>query len=306
MTTNSQLETAILNTLSYFSIFEHPLTSLEIQRLLLNPKGTKTTSNLFRIRQVLKKSRNIETNKGFYCLSGQLAIISKRQAKQLDNHRKIKIAQKFLSKQISGAQWVAAVNNLAYNNASQQSDIDLLVQTNPHQMWTTRFHLLFKAKFLNQRARAKSSPGENRNKLDFNFFIKQSATNFKQYQLDKPDYYFIYWLAQIIPIWGQISFFEEFNQKIKFIKYYLPNWYPYQPSSQRYQIPKQAKNNFNLESFYRWLQLKIMPPQLKKMAANNQTKVVINQQILKFHSNDRRSTYNAEFRKKQLPDSPHA
>ncbi|MFH0972736.1 MAG: hypothetical protein V1768_01930, partial [Patescibacteria group bacterium] len=65
-------------------------------------------------------------------------------------------------------------------------------------------------------------------------------------------------------------------------------------SSAADRCPAPVSSVGKLEKCFKKIQLKIMPRQLKEMA-NKNTKVVINDKILKLHVNDRRDKYRKAF-----------
>ena len=78
--------------------------------------------------------------RGYYVFPGQESIVETRRAHKF-------IAEKFWGRTklygqymraIPFVEMIAVCNNLAYDNASEQSDIDLFIVVKPGRMWLTR------------------------------------------------------------------------------------------------------------------------------------------------------------------------
>ena len=116
------------------------------------------------------------------------------------------------------------------------------------------------------------------------------------------DIYFIYWLAGIVPIYDKRGVYEEFIKANSWIRQCLPNWQPLKLMERR-----DSGKSFScfyhdlidllfggLEKNAKKLQLKKMPSGLKKIM-NKNTQVVINDQVLKLHTKDRREEYRKKW-----------
>ena len=76
---------------------------------------------------------------------------------------------------------------------------------------------------------------------------------------------------------------------------YLPNYKRRAAVSFFKPLLHLLATNFN-EKIYKGLQLKLMPKLIKQMASSWESKVVVSDKILKFHTNDRRLELNAKFK----------
>jgi len=125
--------------------------------------------------------------------------------------------------------------------------------------------------------------------------------NLKDIALRPYDIYLTYWIDQIFPIYDEEGNYEKFREANKWIQEFLPNSFGVKVGFRRkvklpfiiYKIKKILEMlhsySFNgiTEKFYKWLELKIMSRRLKEMA-NKDTRVIVNDKMLKFHDNDRR------------------
>ena len=114
-----------------------------------------------------------------------------------------------------------------------------------------------------------------------------------------PDIYFIYWMAQLMPIYAKSNIWRNFYQANNWLKKYLANFIPrlsaeFPPTGGGLECPQSHFVNSFSEKFYRWPQLKILPKNLKEKA-NQDAGVIINDKMLKFHNPDKREFYRREF-----------
>jgi len=313
---NNYLEKAILQTISWFDIFDYPLTEWEIWKWNLQ-LATDNKQIIFKeIKEVLEKSEEfkklISYKQGFYFLKWQNQIVGKRKLRYLVAEKKqkklIKIAQ-FL-KLAPFVRVMAVATGLAYSNSKEEDDIDLFIITEKSKIWTARFFSVLILKFFRARPTIKNK----KNKICLNFFIDQSAANLENVKLSEddgsPDIYFIYWLAWLYPIFQQDDTWQKFISQNNWFKKYLPCYFPQQPAKRRLVcldrisgLVKVILENIFLSNFwenlFRFWQMKIMPRQLRDLA-NKSSSVIINDSMLKFHDKDKRQEYLGKFKNKIL------
>jgi len=119
------------------------------------------------------------------------------------------------------------------------------------------------------------------------------------------DIYFIYWLAGLVPIYNKDDAYNEFIKANGWLKNYLPNWRPAKMSFRR--DSGQGFSRFyedvidlligGAEKAVKKIQLKKMPEKLK-ISMNKDTRVVVNDDVLKLYTNDRREEYRKRWKEK--------
>ncbi|MCK4967574.1 MAG: hypothetical protein KAS12_00840 [Candidatus Aenigmarchaeota archaeon] len=303
------LTKSIFIPLTFFDLFNYPLTLLELWRYLYQPEKNISLSGL---EKFLEESDylhgKINKYNGYYCLSGREKILAIRQQRYSLDQLKIKRA-KLISKLfiylIPSIKMIAVVNDLAYSNAPQSSDIDLLIVTRNKQLFFTRFCCIIILKLLGLRPTKRNK----QNKICLSFFLNERTMNLQSITLpvkgktnfsigdneELSDIYLIYWLAQVLPIYGKKTY-TSFWQSNQWIKQYLPNCLPTESLLLK-KIPG-GNNLFSwigylFEPFCRWIELVILPTQLKKLA-KQKIGVIINRRMIKLHSDDRRDYFRQQ------------
>lgn len=238
----------------------------------------------------------IETLNGFYFLPGRREIIRIRLDRYNIAEIKYKKAVrlvKFLSL-IPYIKMIAVCNTLGYSNSRRQADIDFFIITAKNRIWISRFLTTFFLKICGLRPKGKNL----QDKFCLSFFVSEDNLNLQDLTLGQNDIYFQFWLTQLVPVYNTDGTYEKFLKANSWDKSYLPNCLDFQTSRRR-RVKDRCKLfkkiwNFlttNLdEKFYKWLQLKILPKKLKDLV-NQDTRVVLTDQVLKFHDNDRRKIY---------------
>ena len=298
------LEKDILNTIKYFNIFEYPLTAWECYHWLYSKEGKV---DYLKVEEVLKQflsEKKVGMLDGFYFLPGKDIYVQTRQRRYLLSQLKFSIARRAVKiiRALPFIKYIAVCNSLAYNNTTADSDIDLFIITKAHAVWRGRFLAATLMQLLHWRPNKKTS----KDKICLSFFITDENLNLQPLSLDE-DIYFKYWLIHLVPLYDP----ENLQNKLleandQWLRKTLPNYITYQTSKARL-----VKDNFfsklikkilevifapkSFESFLRYLQFNILSDELKNIA-NKDTRVVMNDQILKFHLLDRRIEYRDKFK----------
>lgn len=307
----SSLEKAIISTLCYFDIFNFPLTLLEVWKWLyfgsgLGARGTELGAQnleLLDVQKILENSsflkEKIEQKRGFYFLKGKEKNIDLRLAHYNLAEKKFKKALRIakLFRFHPFVKMMGICNSLAFSNALEESDIDFFIVTKPKRIWTARFFTSLITKLLRLRPTLEST----KDKICLTFFVTENVLNLEKLKFTEEDPYLTFWVSQVEPIYDPQGIYQKFWEANKWIKKYLPNALPNQLVKRRkvydsalVRLIRKAKelvlvNGIGnlLEKILKRIQLKVLPDRLKSMA-NQDSRVVIRDDILKFHDNDRR------------------
>jgi len=292
---NAGLKEAIVKAVAFFDMFDYPLTADEIWRNL------SVKSELVEVMEALEVGAGgLENDNGFYFLPGRCAIIKKRSARYNQADRKFKRALRLagLYKFIPWIKLIAVGNLMGAHNLKEESDIDFFIVTEKKRLWLTRFFCAGLAKALGLRPR----PGKTRDKICLSFFASEAALDLKGLLLGN-DVYFIYWLAGLTPIYDAGGVYEKFMKANGWLNDYLPNWRPAAWTKRRDsgsgfgQFYHDVADMFlgGLEPWFKKIQLKLMPRELKELI-NLDTRVVADDRVIKLHSQDRREEYREKFK----------
>ena len=223
---------------------------------------------------------------------------------------------------------IAVGNLIGSHNLKKQGDIDLFIITKKNRAWITRFFCAGFSQLFGLRPTEKNM----RDKICLSFFVSEDAMDLRGLMLDNrkdtrclarhqvssaPDIYFIYWLACLVPIYNKDDTYGKFIKANSWINGYLPNWQSAKVSPVKYEKSFNGVNfrrdsgkgfsNFyedfvdlligGAEKTVKKIQLEKMPEKLKT-AMNKDTRVVVDDDILKLYANDRREEYRRRWKEK--------
>lgn len=309
----SFLELFVLNTIIYFDIFDYPLTINEIYTYLytggmdVTPFSSQEIDDIFISSEKLKKI--ITTQSGFYFLKNREEIVKIRLDRYNIADKKFKIAKRaiWVLKFLPFIKMIAVCNNLAYQNAKSESDIDFFIITAKNRIYLVRFCVSVLLGLFRFR-------GENKtDRICLSFYTTEDNMDFSNLPIAAEDIYLNFWLATLWPSYVRENFYEKFLEKNVWLKKYLPHFTPIK-IGYRYRIDDNPYNRFVyqakefllkgilgnfLEKITKEIQFKKMSQRKKDLAVVGDTKVIISDTMLKFHENDRRKQYLLEFEKKR-------
>lgn len=302
MNSSTPLEKAILRTLCWFSLFEYPLTSFEVYKWLWQKpeKQLGKTNPSYTLQDVfdcLQTSHylkdRLEIQDGFFCVKkfGSLSWqIKKRQSGFVDASRKLKKLGKIFwwFRLFPSIQLVAACNSLGWFLTKPESDIDLFIVVKPGTVWFTRLFLVAPFLFFQKR------PG-NQRRIDpfcFSFFLTSEDLNLKRFLLKDQDPYFAYWVLSLVPILQTEEGFSILYEKNIWTKQEWPYAYPRPVHKELTYISSKHPWKFSpFEFFWKKLQWCRFPKTIRTLA-NQDTRIIVSDSVLKFHENDRRSFFS--------------
>lgn len=305
-----RLPKSVLQTLAYFDIFDHPLTSEELYRFLYTD-FTDFKIDYSDFVERLEHIDGIEAKQGFYFLPSREKIVETRQRGIKFIEEKMKIAKRGIKKirWIPFARAVFVCNTVASAGVSEESDVDVFVVVRKGRLWLTRLLITLVLSLFGLRRTKKKI----KNKICLSFYVVDSRLNLEDLAIGNNDIYLIYWLAQLIPVYDPDKIFDSIQEANQWIKRYIPN------ASEPYKVLHRWKvGNSNLnghvkkffekmwgEGYGRVIENQAKNIQLSKMKRNkasvqneNDKRVVIQDDILKFHENDRRVEYRREWLKR--------
>ncbi len=301
MSSPTDLELAIFRTICWFSVFDIPLSRFELWKWLLQPKRAY---GLAEVDQALETSSwlssRIKSHQGMYGLKRASLEdqTTRRHHRFLDASRKYKKLRRacVFFQMLPAVEAVAAVNTLAWWHTTDKSDIDLYIVTKPRHVWSTRFFSVLPYVVAGQRP--DHTHGHNaRDPLCFSFFSTTNALQLESLQWNPHDYYLAYWVKSIVPMYERTDVFAQLNLLNKWADTLLPNATGALCVHPLHRLPRFGSFPIQWSVFepaFRWLQRRRFPKLLREIA-NKDSRVVISDDMLKFHENDRRALFFQQF-----------
>lgn len=299
---SNPLEQAILRTVLYFDIFEYPLTATEIWKYLYRPELPESERDLMTIIEVLQRSDYLRERltlvEGFYCRRGRESIIPERKRKndRVDHQMRKTLRMVRWLRIFPWVRMIGIISSLPLGNVKQGSDIDLFIVAKKDTIWLTRLWVAGFLKILRQRPDTK----EKKDRFCLSFFVTEDALDVSRASFGHDDIVFQYYILSIMPLYDPTRIYERFLEANAWLKKYVPNgFFPQIPVKQvgrprwlallHWFIDSATWPFFNgrLSDWYCNLQLRILPQNLKAIA-NIDTRVIISDQMLKFHDKDNR------------------
>jgi len=302
------LGTAIIKTLAYFDVFQTPLTSEEVHSLLW--KETAPFSQVKAGLDMLVEESKIEIKEGFFVLPGRTKIVDRRQMAIPLIDTKLKIASK-AAKRIRWIPFFEAMfvcNTVASASASEDSDIDVFIVIRQGRLWITRLLITLTLSLYRMRRHKEHVA----NKICLSFYATDAHLNLSDVTIDEPDIYMAYWIAQLIPIYDPKNIRAKILKENSWVKTYIPQGmgaYRMHPAFRvedrgvgkkiRYMFETMWKSGYGdlIEKQAKQVQEKKMSINYASVKDEQDTRVVIDDTMLKFHENDRRAQYRDEWRK---------
>jgi hypothetical protein len=283
----SVIEWDCFKVLAYFSYFRYPLTALEVWKWLYAPVGRWT---LAEVVEVLTHSswlnERVSVKDGFYALGRDIAEqLKDRHIRFQDALQKYKVLAPVLRYigRLPFVEGVFVCNSLAFHYTNAKSDIDLFIVTKPGRVWTVRLLVVSMMALLRKR------PGEAKvNPICCSFFADSNRLDLASLKIDGEDPYLAYWLATLTPMIDNKGILTRLYTVNRWVGEILPNAsgveraYRWVPKIMR-RLPTLAIS----ERRAREMQEKKFTSVICGMK-NVDTRVVVNDFMLKFHVNDTR------------------
>ncbi len=227
----TQTQMAILRTLTYFSIFKHPLKIDEIHNFLLFHKCSVEEAK--EEAKKLKSDGKIFEIDGFFMIENKKDwVVNRIKGEKLA--KKFWLVAKFMAHLIKRFPFVRAIfisGSLAKWNVSFNTDIDFFIITKSNRLWLTRsFLIAFKKLFL----------FNSKKFFCLNYFITDDHL-----EIEDKNIFTAIEIASVKPIYNQDMYFK-FIDANAWVKNYLPNFSPYQvakPISNRISLFQTVSEN---------------------------------------------------------------
>lgn len=289
----TDLEQSIGRTLCWFSVMKYPVTGFEIWKWLIEPARPYDLSEVYRVLVMSEWVRtHVQEKNGRYVLKGDEYhhIRSERYIDATKKFRRLRRALSYISL-FKSVRAVGAVNSVAWWSTTEKSDIDLFIVTKPNAIWSTRFWIVLPFLLFGVRPGASEE-----NPFCFSFFATQHALALDHLRLKDGDHYFAFWLKSIVPVLDRAQCFERMSEQNRWSDAFLPN------VSNRVLHPHHRHQSLVVsfphvgffEAIYKKIQQKRFPATIKQLM-NTDSRVVVNDHVLKFHETDRRAEFERAY-----------
>jgi hypothetical protein len=229
--------------------------------------------------------------RGRVVFEGGEALIEEHERREALFPAKVKRARqvaKFLAG-LSGVRFVALCNTTALAHASEDGDLDFFVITRKNTIMQTRGWSTLRFAFSRPGTRA-----SDRDAVCLSYFVDDSALDLSSHMLPVDDPYFRFWFLSLLPLYDDGISAELWKANASILAQH-PNARPWiisedlrvtRPWWRLPTIPALDALAARLHEF-------LISPKLKSMR-NLDTRVIINEHVLKFHADDGRERFRSK------------
>jgi len=211
------MDECIIETLSYFDIFDYPLTFSEIKKYLCCEIELSDDELL----EVIHSIPIVQESNGYFYFLGRNAISEKRMERldiSMEKLSKAKIIAKFLS-YIPTIEYIGVSGSLSMNNASLSDDIDLFFITKNNTLWLSRF-LVNAFLFVTKQKRGRKGDSF-RDKICPNMFLEERKLAFTD---KRKTLYTAHEILQLRTLFDRGDFYSLLLSKNKWVEVFFPNY----------------------------------------------------------------------------------
>ena len=309
------VRSAIIRTLAFQAAWGYAPTRLQLAMMLdTGPNGVEmqnfasnsvNTSAVMDELERLIAENIVRERQAHVALMPYADQIEKGRSKEFYFPRKLRRARQVAS-YLSRLPWVRAVclcNTTALGQARDEGDLDFFIIAKAGSIWRTRFFATLPFKLLG--ARPSTIPPLNirggkegiSDPVCLSFFVTDDALDLSGFMLPEDDPYFRYWFLSLLPLTddGVLKSLWDQNVKIRQRHPLARQWMPLDGDDLlKTAKPAQQPVRSWLEDTLKKTQQNKFPASIKSIA-NQDTRVVISEQCLKFHVDDKREKYRSDY-----------
>jgi hypothetical protein len=288
---------SILATLAFFDAFDQPLTIEEITAYQW--QGNASVEEITHTVEALIQSGMLIRDRGYI---GLRALGRERVIRTMHVEHKLAIARR-AAKLLRYVPFVRAVfvcNNLALETVSQESDIDVFIIVQQGRIWTARVVATAILRCIGiARTRKKTI-----DRVCLSFYITDDALDISNITITDPDVYMMYWIRSLLPLYDPDNLYEVMQRKNSWVDTYIRPIYDVQVSNAWRVDSSRISRGIQtiLETMWKGRYGDLIEQQAKKLQLAKMklrdsvrdepdSRVIVSDQMLKFHENDRRVYY---------------
>lgn len=295
------MQERLLMTVAYFDIFEVPVKITDLKRIILGKSNYEDKE----ILNMVNELEGLEENDGFIFLKGRADILTKHEdaknySQVLLNRAKRKSK---IFKYIPFLKFVAVCNYLPLGIAEESSDIDLFIISENQKIFTVRMFMTLITHFFGMRRHSDKIKG----RFCLSFYLDEGNMDLEDLLIAPYDLYFAYWQIALLPLYGDIEFFDKIQSKNLWVRNYFDN------IKDRYEVVKNLNNKKSaftkmlerilsgkMGDLLEWKLAKYFVARHEKVKLNlpPNASVEVSARRLKFHNNDKRHYFRREFERR--------
>ncbi len=300
---------AILKTFYYFDARSFALTPAEIFRYLWRSEQVLYADLLQEL--AAGEGRFWLQKYGFYCLPGRTELVEIRRERLVATEMLLKKARQaaHLIAGVPGLRAIFVCNSVGAQTATQESDIDFFIITEPGKIWRVRFWTNLILRLFGLRTYGVCLP----QRICLSFYIDQLALDLSPLRIADNDIHLAYWLHQMVPMYDPERLYDSLVAANQWTNPFVPRiklaWGAEYIRALSLGTWRQKIKNLSerigsgkigawLETqakAWQWAKLK---PSLKEKAKIANNHVLLQDNVLKFHEHDTRTEQRMEWLKK--------
>jgi hypothetical protein len=290
-------EAGLIRTLAFHDAWGYPPTLYEwIAQADLSPGTTLREAEAAAARLIEEGS--VTLRRGRAVFSANEPAILEHEARRDLFHRKLRKARRVAAwlARLRGVKFVALCNTTALAHARSASDIDFFIITEPGSIWQTRMAAVAPFKLMNLRPKPDE---ESPDAICLSFFMDASCLSLEHLQIQKDgmpnDPYLRYWFLSLLPL-----FDDGISERLWKENNWMTSRHPLAKKWIAHPDLSMKRKTFRaptlraLEPIAKHIQTRAFPPAIKE-AMNRSTDVVVTDEMLKFHTKDRRTIFRERY-----------
>ncbi len=293
----SPLELAIIKTLTWFDLFNQPLTTWEVWFYLWDESGDVGKVNQGEILPVLEKlavDKLVASHFGYWQLAVSPQHLSERLQRLRWTIKKRRRAEQAvrLIKHLPFVRLVGLVNTAAFDMASLDSDIDFFIIAQRGRIFTVRLSVTGLIQLLGWRRHHRLVS----NRICLSFYLTDDNLNLQP--LAYPDDpYLRFWLAGLQVLYDDCIYGSWLTAN-NWLSRELPNWYSVMVRERTAVVAAWPAKSSVLERVLEKFQMHLIRRHRSSRLGDGSTAVLASRQILKFHESDVRQELAVKFRRR--------
>lgn len=208
----------IVQTITYYDVMDYPMTDFELWRHLI-VKDSKTVWSLRDVRQTLASQEMqefVDQKNGLYFLKGREMLVGERRKRQRTSLLKIQRLKRavFFLRAIPFVRGVGITGRLAFRNAEESSDLDVLIVLGAGHIWLGRILVTAFVHMIGMRRYGDKSV----NRICLNYYVTDDSLT-----VPTQDLFGAHEYSFIVPLCGA-RVMKEFARANTWIVQYKPHY----------------------------------------------------------------------------------